>query len=313
MKRAVVTLDVDPSWVYRGIHGLTGPELSPDRDPIYTIALPRFFELLAAPATPATLFLVGRDLPTAAPLIRPALELEHELASHSFSHDHALSTWPKERIDAELDASERALTEVFGIRVRGFRAPGYNTSPTLLSAVERRRWYDSSLLPAPAYFLARGGILAVYKTLGRPSRSQLGDPRQFLGPLEPYRTVPRHVWKSVERGALVELPMSVDPLTRVPMFGTALSSLPSAFLDPALKRTSRLSTVVLEFHAIDFLDESDHPTLRELARSQKDLTISFVEKQRRYSAALGTLRTAGALFTTLARVADTLDGIGARP
>ncbi|MBI2373424.1 MAG: polysaccharide deacetylase family protein [Deltaproteobacteria bacterium] len=302
MRQLAVTIDVDPLWVYRGIHGVVAEPIAPDVDPIYTIALPRFFELLASPATPATLFVVGRDVGGAASALTSALALEHELASHSYSHDHSISKWSRERIAEDLDLSKHAL-EALGAAVRGFRAPGYNVSEELLTEVMERGWYDSSLLPAPGYFVARGAVLASYKLRGAKSHSRLGDPRQFGGPLHPYRTIPWHAWKPVPVGRLVELPMSVDPLTRIPLFGTSLSTLPRAFLAGALERLAKLDDAVIELHAIDFLDSTDHPALTVLSRHQPDLRVPYREKESRYRSALATLRR-GAVVTTLGRMAS---------
>lgn len=304
--RASISIDVDSLRFYHQIHGL--PERPVEDDPIYSVALPRFFELLAEVGVPATLFLVAEDAakhPRAFEAVGPS---GCEVASHSFRHDYALSQWGEAEIRADLEAADRALQPLnAGRPIVGFRAPGYNVSPALLEVVQGLGYrYDSSLLPAPAYFAARAAAIGLYGLRGRPSRSLVGRYAQFAGPLEPYRTTPATPWIPSVDSALLELPMAVEPTSRVPLIGTSLSALPSAVFDRLLSRAlSRLSFFNFELHAIDLLDASDHASLGELAAHQRDLRVSAATKRRRLAALFGRLRDA-AEVATLATHAEAL-------
>lgn len=285
MSTAAITIDVDSLRLYRAIHGQAASEDADD--PIYTVALGRFFELLERHRLPATLFLVGADAPRYADRFARARALGCEIASHSFAHDYRLSVRSPEVIADDLARADAALEPLNGGPIRGFRAPGYNVTPALLEAVRARgHRYDSSLLPAPAYFAARAAAIAGYKLLERPSASLVGDPRQFLGPIDgPYPMRPEAPWRPADGGPLVELPMAVEPLTRSPLIGTTWTTLPFALARAWLASAHRrLTCLVFELHAIDLLDASDHPALVPLAESQRDVRVPVAEKMRRFDA-----------------------------
>ncbi|MCK6551857.1 polysaccharide deacetylase family protein [Myxococcota bacterium] len=289
---SAVTIDVDSLRLYREIHGLAAA--SPDEDPIYTIALARFFELVVDAKTPPTLFLVGADAPRFASAFAPVAAARGEIASHSFAHDYHLSRRPPAEIRADLEAAHAALVPLSPSGgIHGFRAPGYNTSAALLSAVRDLGYtYDSSLLPSPLYFAARATAIGAYAALGRPSRSLVGDLRAFAGSLAPRAIEPDAPWRAVEPrpGRLVELPMACEPVTRAPLIGTSW-----AVAGPAVRRAmltsalTRLDVVNFEMHAIDLLDASDPGVPAELAAVQRDLRVPFAEKRAAFRALFGAL------------------------
>ena len=69
MRLAAFTIDVDSLRHYYDIHGL--PQPTSAIDPIYTIAMPRFWELIKEFGIPATLFLIGKDAPEYAEYFSP--------------------------------------------------------------------------------------------------------------------------------------------------------------------------------------------------------------------------------------------------
>jgi hypothetical protein len=301
MALASITIDVDSLRFYREIHGLpSAPSEAPD--PIYTIALPRFFELLAECGAPATLFLIGADAPAHASAIRAGVAASRsEVASHSFSHDYRLSTQSDDAIRDDLSRGHTALLPLAGdAPIVGFRAPGYNVSSAMLKAVAQLGYrYDSSLLPSPWYFAARGSAIAAYRARGRRTHSLLGNPRQFLGPLAPYRFEPDAPWRDGGTSAsMLELPMACDPITRLWLIGTTWVLLPPALrelaLDSALRRLSHFN---FEMHAIDLLHPSDSPELADLARVQPDLRVPVSAKIAAFSKLFGRLRRERNLLT----------------
>jgi hypothetical protein len=309
-RTAAVTIDVDSLPCYFAIHGLPIPEGLVDEDPIYRLAMPRFWACLEAAGLPATLFLIGADAPRHAQAFAPVGPSGSEVASHSHAHDYRLSRRPWGAIVADLAAADAALRPLNLDRpLVGFRAPGYNLSPAVLAAVADLGYvYDSSLLPAPAYFAARAAAIGAYALLGRHSRSLVGDARQFAGPRGPYRMHPAAAWTPAADGRLVELPMAVEPVGRVPLIGTVWSGLPEAvqgpLLDAALAATGQL---VLELHAIDLLDASDHPALARLEPHQRDLRVPAATKLRRFETLFRRLadRAEVAPLATLAARAPT--------
>lgn len=276
---AAVTIDVDSLRFYRQIHGLAAPAGAAAQtlatDPIYTIALPRFWALVEEARIPPTLFLIGADAPAHPAAFAPARALGAEIANHSFAHDYRLTAATPEAIADDLARAHAALAPLApGGEVCGFRAPGYNTSAPLLEGVRALGYrYDSSLLPSPAYFAARAAAIRLYAALGRPSRSLAGDVRAFAGPQTPYWAEPARPWRRAEDGIL-ELPMACDPLTRLPLFGTSWVLAPARLRDGALRRAlARLPLLNFEMHAIDLLDASDPGVGTDLAAAQRDLRV----------------------------------------
>ncbi len=304
--RSVVSIDVDSLRLYSDIHGLAAPAL--EADPIYTCAMPRFWELMAG--RPATVFLIGRDAPRYAEQFAPALDSGSEIGSHSFAHDYRLSQRSPAAIHADLAAAEAALTPLNGGRPpRGFRAPGYNVSPALLHAlVERGYAYDSSLLPSPAYWGARAAALAWYRLRGRSSHSLRGDPRAYAGSRHAYRTTPHRYWRRAADGPLLEVPMLVDPVLRLPIIGTSWVLWPRSFRDALLDRVLRGGhDIVFELHAIDLLDPADPGVHPELTAAQPDLRQAAPSKFDALRQLVERLQAQTEL-TTLAALADQYKG-----
>lgn len=275
---AALTIDVDSIGCYRAIHGQGGPVVSAVADPIYRHALPRLMELLDG--RPATLFLIGQDADTHRSALQSVMRPGLELASHSYRHDYRLTRKPAAQIDADLAAAETAIAAVAGLPPVGFRAPGYNVNATLLRVLAERGYlYDSSLLPAPAYFWARAAVRSWYDLRGRSSQSLIGDPRAFFGPLQSYRTTFVRYWEPHPAGRLLEWPIGVEPSTRLPIIGTSWVLAPDPVRKALLTRLDRCPEFVFEMHAIDVLDPSEAPA--ELVAHQPDLRISARTKVAR--------------------------------
>ena len=129
----------------------------------------------------ATFFVIGREAAIAPGALKAAAAAGHEIGSHSYGHDYALSRRTREEIAQDLGLAERAIEDACGQRPRGFRAPGYTLSARLLDAVRERGYaYDSSLLPSLPYYAAKAAALGYYTLRGRASQSILGGMRQLF-------------------------------------------------------------------------------------------------------------------------------------
>jgi hypothetical protein len=294
-----VTIDVDGADCYRAIHGLP---LGGD-DVVWSHALPRFLALCASLDVRATLFVVGRDLERAenARCIAEAARAGHEIASHSHRHDYALSRRPRAAIDDDVARSRQAIVDVTGHAPRGFRAPGYNQSEALLDALEQHGFaYDSSFFPTPLYFAARAAAIGLYRLRRRPTRSLVGDPREFFAaraPFLPMRGARHRAARGPRARALVELPIAVATSFRLPWFGTSLALAPNALGALATRAALRARhPLVLELHALDFADASDGYEPALLA-AQADLRVPAPLKSARLRAAVRALQAARPLVT----------------
>ena len=280
---AAISVDLDSLQHYCRIQGLPESTLSAEASELVaTKAIPRFLELFSQARVPATFFVIGCDL--GSPQLVSALERAHragvELANHSFSHDYALSRRTAADIEADLAKCEAELESKLGVKPVGFRAPGYTLSGPMLEAVVARGYrYDSSTFPAAPYYLAKASVMSALQVLGRPSRAVLDSPSVLLAPRVPYRP---SLASPYARGnaPLVELPMAVSPLARVPFIGTFATSMPWLWVESTFRRLRHDTLFNFELHAVDVLDVSDG-IAPQLAAQQRDLRVPVAQKLER--------------------------------
>lgn len=281
MRRVALGIDLDALDLYAGIHGLESCVDDRARALVPGVAATRFGELCDTLGISGTLFVVGQDLANGYGVeeIAALARAGHEIASHSYAHDYGLSRLDDTLIDDDLRLAEEAVEKTCGIRPRGFRAPGYTLSDTLLSVIARRGYlYDSSLLPSPGYYAAKAAVIAWMALRGRSSRSILGPPGQLLRGRAPHRGA----------HGVVELPVATLPGLRLPYIGTLLSMLPEAAGTLLGLTLAKDPLVVVELHGVDLLDASDGIAPAIVAK-QRDLAIPAAEKTRRIENALRNL------------------------
>ena len=228
-----ISIDVDSTACYHHIHGLDLAQQ--EKDPIFEVALPRFLDAMDMLNVKATLFVIGRDLenPRHQKIIAEAAAAGHEIASHSFSHNYALSRMTPDDIKEDIRRAHLSIQNITGTPPTGFRAPGYNQSEALFDAIESLGYtYDSSFFPTPAYFAARASAIALYRVKRRQSHSLVGEVREFLVPRYPFFPARHCRFKPAtdltEARSLVEIPISVAGVTRMPWLGTTLTLAPDA-------------------------------------------------------------------------------------
>jgi len=107
-------------------------------------------ELLAGAEQQATFFVLGRiarDLPS---LVRQIVAAGHELACHSLQH-RRLYHFPPDEVRSFLGEAKRALEDVSGQAVQGFRAPDFSitkANPWTFDILRDLGFtYDSSVYP----------------------------------------------------------------------------------------------------------------------------------------------------------------------
>lgn len=281
MRRVALGIDLDALELYAGLHGLG--ETLDDRalSLVPGLAAQRFGELCDRLGIPGTAFVVGQDLARGHGVreIAALAEAGHEIASHSFAHDYGLSRLDETLIDDDLRLAEDAIEAACGQRPRGFRAPGYTLSDTLLSVLARRGYlYDSSLLPSPGYYAAKAAVMGLMALGGRRSRSILGPPGQLLRTRCPHRG---------PHGVL-ELPVATVPGVRLPYIGTLVSLLPEAAGTLLAQTLRRDALVVVELHGVDLLDASDGIPPAVVAK-QRELSVPVSTRWRRLESVLREL------------------------
>lgn len=294
MPTVAFTVDLDPTPAYYAIHGL---QWNGGADPIFQSGIKRLIDLLKEEGIPATLFVTGGTLgPDDWALLREAADAGCELADHSFSHDYRLSLRPQEDIVTDLKRNSFALRENTGTAPRGFRAPGYNTSPAMLAALREMGYrYDSSRFPSLFYNAAKQLLIWIKRLAGKRSVSFVRSFRDSFGPQSAYM---------IEEG-LVELPITtLFPPVGLPLIGTALIAFPAWVVHLLVSRALKRDFALIEMHAIDFAETTDGIELRPLSDRQPDLAHGIERKLARIRRTIRRFKERGFTFETLGAIAD---------
>ena len=299
-----VSVDLDGLGCYAAIHGLEARTL--DRralEAVPVVALERLCELFAELDVRATFFAIGREVDEiggASAALRRAAVAGHEIGSHSYAHDYALSRSASAEIEVDLRRADESIERATGLVPRGFRAPGYTLTPALLSAIAARGYaYDSSLLPSPAYYAAKAVAIGLHALRGRRSHSILGPPAQLIRPRGPH-------WI----GAVRELPIATVPLARLPVIGTLVVAVPEKLAASLLWSARAGSHLNLELHGIDVLDAGDGAPAA-LAAVQPGLKMPASRKMQRLRALLTEMKSRAQVATLESAAATLLPGVAA--
>jgi hypothetical protein len=311
-RTCAISIDLDGIACYYRIHGLGAPPAELEHV-ILERALPRAAKLFAARGIRVTWFVVGRDadadleLPDRAARaanaarLRALAERGDELGNHSYSHPYELARLSPAEVCAELDGCDRVLRRI-GAPPRGFRAPGYDLSPAMLDHLARRGYrYDSSLFPAPGYYLAKAAVMGMLALARRPSGAVLTNPRALAAPPDPYRPAMTAPWRRGQ-APVVELPVAVTPWLRIPAIGTSLLVAPGAVRRGLVRAMAGRRFWNFELHGIDFADAEHDGIPGELVDRQPDLRVSIRDKLSRLEQLLDQV-AADWTFATLADVA----------
>jgi len=246
-----LTIDCDPLWCYRRIHGI---EPVGREDGVTALACARFVELAERLGIPGTLFVVGETLAekSSARAVAAAAAAGHEIGNHSFSHHYDLSRRDDGLIEEEIEKGAAGIASAIGKRPAGFRAPGYYLGGKVLPALCRTdAIYDSSVLPAPLYQGLKAAAMGLIAARGRKSGAILSDPRESLAPRTPYRPDPFRPWRR-GAGKVVELPIAA--VLGVPLTGGVLALTGPSRVGWLAALAAQRPFVCLELHGVDLMD-----------------------------------------------------------
>ncbi|NUP12224.1 MAG: polysaccharide deacetylase family protein [Polyangiaceae bacterium] len=302
-KLAAVSIDLDEVHHYRAIHGLPFPEQGGRAArAVFEWAVPRALAFAKRRDLVLTFFVVGDDLriDANADVLKGAISEGHVVESHSMSHPYDLVRLGRDAIRREIEGSFETIERRLGKRPQGFRAPGYTLSDDVLDVLEEAgALFDASLLPSPAYYVAKLAALGAIFTTGRRSSSIVGPARAQLGPTEPYRPGRPHWIRGTRR--LIEIPMRVTPGARLPVIGTSLGAVGPRVARALVRGCRAESTFSLELHGMDFLDRTDG--LDDLVGHVTELARPFEARREALDAALEEIGAAGFELTTLREIA----------
>ncbi|MBR58761.1 MAG: hypothetical protein CMH54_12165 [Myxococcales bacterium] len=179
----------------------------------------------------------------------------------------------------DLCRARSVLEAITEIPVVGFRAPGYNLSPSFIDAIKQSgATYSSSRFPSPPYFAAKWMAMAGAALRGRKSGSIVGEKFAPLRSASPYR----------HKNELLELPMSVVPVLRLPAIGTFFTLYGQRGYKVFAPMVARQKWLNIEFHGIDLVGPDDpgvdatvvkhQPDLKHSVETKRDLFVRWLER-----------------------------------
>jgi peptidoglycan-N-acetylglucosamine deacetylase len=277
MRLASISIDLDGLKHYEALYGLTSQSSS---DAVARLAPGRLAGLLEERNAKGTFFAIAREILDKGGPLRALAEAGHEIGNHTLTHPYGATRLSSDALRAEVEGGAEAIAKAVGVRPTGFRAPGYTLTSALLDvAFATGHAYDSSVFPAAPYYLAKALVMSFLRLAGRPSAAILDRPRVLLAPLVPYRPARDEPYARGNH-EILELPIAVDPILRIPFFGTLVVSFPWPLVRLVYASVRRLPFLNLELHGVDLLEPADGIS-PELARAQRDLRLPLAAKLAR--------------------------------
>lgn len=262
-----ISSDIDTlQSLYKG-HGLRQPAYSYAE---MRIGLDNFSRVLERYHARATLFMVGHDFlqPVNVGPIRAVAAMGHEIANHSMHHAQAFRYLDAAAMEAEIAGMEEACRSVLGRVPIGFRSPGWNVGDRALPILKRRGYlYDSSVHPTSLMPVFK--FLHWWNTRNRTGgdRTAMGQLNYMLAPRRPYRTA-SDSFATPGSGGIVELPVTVVPVVRLPFWATFLLASGLAAFKASLRALVATGTPVqFQFHLSDFVDFNDREFADQVPRA----------------------------------------------
>jgi peptidoglycan-N-acetylglucosamine deacetylase len=263
LMNAAISMDVDTlESIYKGqgsrrTGGYTHAEMR--------IGLENFSRFLEPYRAKATLFTVGNDyryLENIEP-IRAMYSYGHEIANHTFSHAQGFRLLTPEQKENELAEMEDICEKTIGVRPRGFRSPGWNISDDALPILKRRGYiYDSSIFPTSVMPILKMMHKYTMRRRNRADQTTMGNIKYMFADPKPYITGLNGFLKHGQNG-IVEFPVTVTPIFRIPFFATFLVSTGMGIFYCSLESLKFFRfPIQFQFHLSDFVDYS-HPDLED--------------------------------------------------
>jgi hypothetical protein len=296
--KVCITVDMDNYREYRSLVDPSGDGVGPS---FYLDAIPRFLDLLDRHGARATFFMIGHDgdRPEHRRLVREIATRGHEIGNHSFTHPYNFRRLSRAEKETEITRAEATIGDIVGARPVGFRTPSCDVDGETLELLQERGYlYDSSVFPSPFMW----AFMAYGKLFVRRADYQLGHLASVFAPPRPY--VPR--LDSLHRvrrpdgtggGRILEIPVSVVPVVRLPFYSTLLRRLGPRIFSLLLRVYGHRQPVLhMLFHLIDLADFGGTSLGRALARTP-GLALPLAARERFTAHAIGALTSMGDAVT----------------
>jgi hypothetical protein len=227
-------------------------------DPFFLKTAPRLLEIAEDYGIKLTIFVIGRDLedPAVADQVRAWQQQGHEIANHSYSHNHNLGDRSQESITREVVEAEILIEKTTGTKPKGFAAPAWSLSRRLIRVLIQRGYsYDASLFPS---WIKIPMMLKL--KLRSPQKSRFSVWKRsdlsanFLGHSKPHRLGDTSLWRSDPNG-IWEIPVPTNGFSAIPCYHTMAFFLGKRLFQSLLRRCSgRQDFLYYVIHPLDILD-----------------------------------------------------------
>jgi polysaccharide deacetylase family protein (PEP-CTERM system associated) len=219
----------------------------------------RLLDVLDEHDARGTFFILGTVARRYPRLVREIAARGHEIASHGWNHDLITDLGP-ERFRLDVRSAKRALEQVSGQPVWGYRAPNYSIrreTPWAFPVLSEEGYaYDSSIYPI------------AHDRYGFPSAPRFP-----------------HVIETTEGGGLWEVPVGTARLggTNLPIGGGFFRLVPEALVSGAIASVNRLDgqPAVLYIHPWEFDPDQPRPPMSWLHRFRHYVGIAGAERKLR--------------------------------
>jgi peptidoglycan-N-acetylglucosamine deacetylase len=289
---ASISLDLDNQWSYMRAQGVPGWESFPTYIPV---VIPDILRIADQLRMRLTIFVVGRDaeIATNTAALQQILTAGHDIGNHSYMHEPWMHETAIADITAELTKTEEAIRSATGHRTIGFRGPGFAVSKDLLNVLQGLGYrYDASVFPTYlGSFLRKAALKGVNVPAAQKTDVDFGQWTDGLRTLHP------HLWQ-LDRGDILEIPVTTMPLFKIPIHLTYLhflaqkSELLAKFylwMALTLCQILRVEPSIL-LHSLDFIAADRAPALSHFPGIGQDtekkcaLTIAFIQQiQKRFT------------------------------
>lgn len=279
-KIASISIDLDREVDYAKIYGQPAQRI---KEYLYEESLPRILDLLRSLQIRATFFIVGHDLtiPYRRNILKQILREGHELANHTYSHPQNFSGLTEQQQREEIEKTHQLLWTELKYRCVGFRAPGYNIDKPIISILQSLGYtYDSSVHPTILHPLMRLALFV--KTRGNEGIKSMGPWQVMTAPINPFWYTSNINKHNEGSPRILEIPISVLPIFRLPTFGTVDLFLGKNYFRLTRHLRNMSPMINYEIHGIDLIHKPTgnfswflrHPNMKT---SQKKRTQLYKE------------------------------------
>lgn len=224
---AAVTVDMDTLMADISIGSPCRCDDARIRRLSYSRVLPRILELLSKLKIKATFFIIGKDALDSQnrKMIREISGQGHEIANHSLLHERLLCNFNEQEFVRDVSESAKALSDIAGEKIVGFRMPGAVIHRNNLMILARMGYlYDSSLNKSVIYNLAKRCYAQLFteKKLNIPSQGF----KSFFAPSGPYFPGKDNIYEnSQDNLGILEVPITAVPWASIPFMSYFLLAL----------------------------------------------------------------------------------------